>query len=116
MILVPAYEARLASYIVFGLCMLTKSLPYVWAAEVSPPNKTTLTSVSITSFDAATVMVACLYFLVISRDWFPLCMFMTAIQSIGLIYAIIFIPESPRWLLDKGRVSEAIGIFNYIAK
>ena len=116
MIFVPVYEARLASFIVFGLCMLKQSVPYVWGAEIVPPGRTVVTSVAITSSDSSTMLWTGFYYLVISRDWFPLCITMTILQTIALFWAIAFIPESPQWLLTQGRVAEAIDAFNSIAK
>mmetsp|Transcript_10805 Transcript_10805/g.14541 ORF Transcript_10805/g.14541 Transcript_10805/m.14541 type:complete len:115 (+) Transcript_10805:500-844(+) len=72
MILVPTYEARLISFIFFGLCMLKVSVAYIYIAELVPAAYTTKTSVALTSFDSTTLMIINFYFLLVSRDWFPI--------------------------------------------
>jgi len=116
MIFVPTYEARLIGFILQGLTMLKVQVPYVWVAEIVPAARATLSSVCLTSFDSSTLMIACLYFILISRDWLPLILSMTVLSTLALLYALIFIPESPHWLLAQGRVSETIDAFNSMAK
>ena len=41
---------------------------------------------------------------------------MTVLNTVSLVFAYLFIPESPSWLLAQGRVAEAINSFNAIGK
>lgn len=75
-------------------------MPYVYIAELVPPRKIASSSVAMTSFDLSTLMIFNLYLLFISREWFPLCFTMTILAALALIYAVIFLPESPSWLLS----------------
>jgi len=116
MIFVPAYEARMVAFILFGLTMLKACVPYIYMTELVPPRNTASTSVTMTSFDSATMLVFNVYLLTISRDWMPLMILMAILAVFANIFALIFIPESPAWLLAQGRDDEAIDAFNAIAK
>ncbi|KAL4233278.1 hypothetical protein ACF0H5_007962 [Mactra antiquata] len=49
------------------------------------------------------------------KDWFKIQLY-TSIPGVILVSFWWIIPESPRWLLTKGRVTEAIEIINKMAK
>lgn len=112
----PSYTARLIGLIIYGLAQLKQSVVYVWMAELVPSTHTTPVTVSLTSFDAGSIGIICTYFLLISRDWFPLMLFMTALSTLAFIAIIFFLPESPSWLLSKGRIADAVQVFNYIGR
>ena len=69
----------------------------------------------INCLDATTLVMMGLYFLYISRNWFPLFIFMSALGTLCFILVLICVPESPKWLLIKGDVAESIKSFNRIA-
>ena len=64
--------------------------------------------------DAITGLIAGMYYILISRDWWPLYMFVTGLSYLAIALAFIM-PESPRWLLVSGRSREGIKAINYIA-
>ena len=68
----PSYTARLIGLIFYGLAQLKQSVVYVWMAELVPARNSTSVTVSLTSFDAGSLGIICLYFLLVSPDWFPL--------------------------------------------
>jgi len=41
---------------------------------------------------------------------------MNVLSTVGMLFALVFIPESPHWLISQGRVEDAIDAFNKIAK
>ena len=99
MIFVPTYEARLVGFIFFGLTMLKATVPYIYISELVPPKHAATVSVTMTSFDSATLLIFNLYLLFISRYWLPLVLTMTILASLALVCAVFILPESPSWLI-----------------
>ena len=71
---------------------------------------------SITSFDSGTIAVVCLYFIFVSREWFPLIFGMTLLSTFALLVIVFILPESPIWLLNTGRTADAIEALNKIGE
>ena len=65
-------------------------------------------------FDASPMLVSAAWYLFISPDWFPLNAGMLGIVWLAVILAF-FCPESPKWLIVKGRKEEAIEGLNKLA-
>ena len=97
------YWARLGGFILFGICQLKSGISFVWLGELVPKRNNVHVSAAISSFDASTLGVACFYFLFISRDWFPLILAMTVLGTAAFLINAFVLPESPTWLLNKGR-------------
>jgi len=91
-------------------------VPYVYLVDLVPSAWSTSMNVSITSFDSATMAVVCLYFIFVSKDWFPLIFGLTLLSTISLIIIVFILPESPIWLLNKGRTGDAIDALNKIGR
>jgi MFS family permease len=68
------------------------------------------------SFDCITVAIIPLYFLYVSKNWFPLYLLMLILGILSLAFMLFCATESPKWLLTKGRRKDAIAVFNKIAK
>ena len=92
------------------------AISYVWLAELVPATNKNVCTVCLTCFDSGTMAVVGFYFLMISKDWFPLMLFTSVLSTVSLILAWIFIPETPSWFISQGRVSDAITALNSIAK
>ena len=99
-IFVPIYELRLLGHIFMGLVMLKQAVPFVWGAELLPPSRGTISSVCLTSFDAMTLLISCLYYMFISREVVPLLLTTTVLAAAALLFLFAFVPESPQWLLS----------------
>lgn len=67
------------------------------------------------AFDTSTLAVTSVYFLFISRDWLYLYLFLAVLATICQITLLLVVPESPKWLLIKGKRNEAIAALNRIA-
>ncbi len=59
--------------------------------------------------------LVCMYFLWVSKDW-RFLMVPTIVLSIFGTVMMFFQPESPRFLVSKGKFDEARKVFNIIAK
>ena len=66
------------------------------------------------AFDTLTLLVVCLYFTAY-KDWLPLYLSLSVLGAVSYLVLMVFVPESPKWLLLKGRQEEAISAFNKIA-
>jgi MFS family permease len=113
---VPSYSARLIGLILYGLTQMKNTVPYVYLIELVPAKFSTSMSAGITSFDSATTAVVCIYFIFISKDWFPLFFAMTLLSLFSYLLIVFYLQESPIWLLNTGRTSDAIAAFNKIGK
>ena len=60
-------------------------------------------------------VVGTIYFWKISKHWFWYCLVGYVWQVISVVL-LFFMPESPRWLVSVGRLSEAKVAFETIAK
>ena len=96
----PTYAARLTGLLIYGLTQIKNTVPYVYLLDLVPAAYSTSMNVSITSFDSATMAVACLYFIFVSKDWFPLIFGLTLLSTISLFVIVFILPESPIWLLN----------------
>lgn len=108
------FWARSLGLILYGLAQLKQSVVYVWATELAPAANSTSVTVSLTCFDAGSLAFICTYFLFVSRDWFPLMLFMTMLSTVSFLVCLFVLPESPSWLLSQGRSHAAIDVLNYI--
>ena len=55
------------------------------------------------AFDTSTLAVTSVYFLFVSRDWLYLYLALAVLATICQITLLIVDPESPKWLLIKGK-------------
>ena len=94
---------------------MKNSVSYAWLSEcVSIDNKPTAVTI-ISLANATPVLINCLVFIYVSRDWFMVNL-IAVIVSYFALFISFFCPESPKWLLCKGKRKEAIQCLNKIAK
>ena len=98
-LLVPNYWVRLISYTLMGFCQVKASCSYTWLYELVPPRNKSHVSSFINSYDYGTVLVVCVYILHVNRNWLWLFLFMTSLGTVSYGVMMLFLPESPRWLL-----------------
>ncbi|XP_053618234.1 beta-alanine transporter-like [Plodia interpunctella] len=89
-------------------------LPYVLALELMPPLRRTYTGIVVSMlFASGMCLLALLAFLV--KDWFYLSLSTT--MPFILLYGYYWlIPESPRWLVSRGRIADAEKVFRNMAR
>ena len=115
MLLSHNYWVRYAMFGLSGLSQIKNSVSYVWLSEStsSPYKARTFTAINI--FDALPMVVTCLYFQYVSKNWMHLSFLFCVVSYIALI-AAFFCPESPRWLLINGESEQAIKALNQFSR
>ncbi|CAH0717998.1 unnamed protein product, partial [Brenthis ino] len=89
-------------------------LPFILALELMPPSRRTYTGIVVgMMFASGMCLLALLAYLF--RDWFYLSL-ATSLPFILLFGYYWLIPESPRWLVGRGRIADAEKVFRNLAK
>lgn len=114
-IFVQSYWVRAAMFGLYGLSQIKNSVSYVWLSECTSRPYKTRAFTTINVIDSLPMVITCLYFLYVSKNWIHLSLFFCCLSYLALLLAFIC-PESPRWLLVKGRSAEAIEALNKIAR
>ena len=115
MIWVPGYWMRFWMFGLSGLSQIKNSVSYVWLSECTSREYKTRAFTMINVFDAFPMVFTCFYFMFISKNWIHLSVFFCVLSYLAL-FAAIFCPESPRWLLVNGNSEGAIKSLNSFAK
>jgi len=114
MIFVPTYWARVTGYSLMGLSSQKVGMSYVYLFELLDSSHKSMGSSVINSVDCSVTLFTCFYFYFICSHWMPLVLAVTALSSVTALIFFSVVPESPKWLLLKGRRSEAIEALNRI--
>jgi MFS family permease len=114
-ILVPNYWVRLIMMGVMGLGQLKGAISYCWLFSLIMRKDNQMSVGVLNAIDSLTLTVLALYFTFVSKEWFYLYLTMTSLGALSLAFMLLVSPDSPRWLLAKGRKEEAIAAFNKIA-
>ena len=115
-IFTPSYYGKLFGYMLMGCATTKNSISYVWIFEMVESKYKSWCCSFVNTVDTLTMVVTGLYILFISKNWLPLEVTMWFIGICNLTLISTLMPESPKWLLITGKISEAIQQFNYIAK
>ncbi|XP_026750415.2 uncharacterized protein LOC113511045 [Galleria mellonella] len=110
-----SYWSYVAVRVVSGLFFpALYQLPFVLALELMPPPRRTYTGIVVGMLFASGM---CLLSLLayIFRDWFYLSL-ATSLPFIILYGYYWLIPESPRWLVGRGRIAEAEKVLKDLAR
>lgn len=97
-----------------GFSQIKNSVSYVWLSECTSSTYKPSAFTYISAFDALPMILTCLMYLFVSKNWLYLPLIFCVLSFIASILAYIC-PESPRWLLVNGRSQEAITELNKIA-
>lgn len=104
-----------ASRAVVGLTIpAVYQIPFIIALELVGPNyRSFVTVMTCTFYTVGLMMLAGVTYLI--RDWVKLALY-TSFPFLLYFFYILVMPESPRWLLAKGRTEEAFKILEIMAK
>lgn len=106
---------RMVGYAIFAIGNTKNSVCYVWMFELMETRHKSSACSVLNIINSGTMVVFGLYVLLISREWFPIEMFMWTIGMLSYLAMYFFMPESPRWLLINGRKLEALEMYKKIA-
>ncbi|XP_053693291.1 carcinine transporter isoform X3 [Sabethes cyaneus] len=103
------------SRVIVGLTIpAVYQIPFIIALELVGPNyRSFVTVMTCTFYTFGLMMLAGVTYLI--RDWVELTLYTSVPFLLYFLYLIIM-PESPRWLLMKGRLEEALKILEQMAK
>ena len=110
-----SFNLRTFGFFLMGFAQIKIAVSYVWACEVVPVSKKSISFTVINIIDIMTVSVSCAYFAYVSKDWYTLNFYMLCFSYVGF-FCLFLLPESPRWLLLNSKTKEAIEVLNGIAK
>ena len=88
---------------------------YIYCMEFLPMDKTSKVTAILMGNDGFVMIISALWFMSISKNWRTL--FTLATCMVVVVFIIqIFMPESPKFLVSKGRYAEARAVMTRIAK
>lgn len=114
-IFTTSFSLRTFGFFLMGFAQIRVAVSYVWASEMVPLPKKSITFTVINTYDIVTVSLTCAYFAYISKDWYTLNLYMLCISYAGF-FGLFLAPESPRWLLLNGQTRRAISVLNTIGR
>uniref|UniRef100_A0A336LNX3 CSON007163 protein n=1 Tax=Culicoides sonorensis TaxID=179676 RepID=A0A336LNX3_CULSO len=89
-------------------------IPFIIALElVGPHYRSFVTVMTCTFYSFGLMLLAVVTYYI--RDWVHLCWF-TSLPFLSYYLYIFILPESPRWLLSKGKLQKALEILENMAK
>ncbi|CAH0403094.1 unnamed protein product [Chilo suppressalis] len=88
--------------------------PFILALELMPPNKRPYTGIFVGMLFASGMCLLALVAFAI-RDWFYLSL-ATSLPFVFLFGYYWLLPESPRWLVGRGRIAKAEKVYRDLAK
>ena len=91
-------------------------IPYAWLTGFVMDRHQNMVSALMVGSDQLVVAFIALYFLTVSRYWLGILLVQTVLSALALLYVLAMCPESPKWLLSKGKRQEAIVCLNRVAE
>lgn len=106
------YWVRVGAMGTMGFFFARNSVCFNWMFELISTEDQSMANAAINTWDAATGLVVCGFYLTIERDWRPIYAMYSYLGLISLAVMAVLMPESPQWLLINGRKKEAIAALN----
>ena len=91
-------------------------MSYTHMFELTEESRKQMCATVMNAVDASTLLVLGLSVILIVRDVVAIVEFVTVAQVWCMVLYLLLIPESPKWLMMNGKITEGISVMNYIAK
>lgn len=99
---------------VFGVaCVGTRAIVFLYLMDLLPRAWQVTTGTVLNFVDTSIPLLGVVYFWKISKDWIWFVVPFGEITSILVLVALVFLPESPKYLLCKKRYDEARVAINF---
>jgi MFS family permease len=92
---IPTYEARFIGFAVMGICQLKNNISYTWLFGLVMSRDKSNSVAILNAWDCITLTIVTLYFLFLSKNWFPLFLCVTILNTICHFMMILLAPDSP---------------------
>ncbi|CDW83769.1 solute carrier family member 5 [Stylonychia lemnae] len=100
----------------FGFCSLGRaSVGYLYMQELTPIKQQTIIGTILQIMNGLVTVLIALYFLYVSKHWEGFQIFGCATNFL-IVVSIIFLPESPKYLISKKRYEDARNSLRIIAR
>jgi hypothetical protein len=113
-----SYDLNLttAFMFIFGMSAIGRSaIGFLYLMELLPSNTQVIAGTALHIHNTFTGLIGCLYFWLISKNWIYLGYWGCATGVLGLV-AVLFMPESPKFLISVHKYEEARAAINHIAR
>ena len=91
------------------------SISFLYLMELLPKAQQVLVGTSLQVMNSLVIVIACVYFSKISKNWIWLEIIACILGVISMV-GCYFLPESPKFLISRKRYNEARAAINWIAK
>lgn len=106
----------IALFFLFGACNAGRyAICYVYMCELMPPQYRDYVGAFTQFSDSSTFIVFVVYYRFVSKDWLPFQLFAMFLTLVCVI-TTFFIPESPKYLYEKGHYKKARDTLYFIRR
>ena len=89
------------------ICHIRMVIGYVYCMEFIPEKRQTLVGTLLLIIDGLAFLICVIYFQCISKNWKGIIGFGMVGEAACLLFLIMFLPESPKFLIMQRRFNEA---------
>jgi MFS family permease len=111
LIFIPNLYVKYVLIVIFGMMYFKNIQAFVLATEYVQFKHKVYVSTAILAFNGITNPITGVYFKYISNDWHYIFYFYSALVVI-ITFLSLFVPESPRFLYEKEKFTEARFVIN----
>jgi len=106
---------KIVGLMLMGVMHMKSSIAMALLFELLPQAKKSAGITFLGCYDSSTMFISCLVYYFLSNNYFHLQVYAFILACIVTTLATLTIPESPVYLINKGKYKDSCKIFNYIA-